>query len=446
MIGLEFSPERNALLANQPNRIHVLIRLSSLLKHQEQNFDDSPPVNLAIVIDSSGSMNGQPLIEAKRCAAEIIDRMRAKDRLSIISYSVSADVVLPSRKLTDKEFAKNKVRQIVTGGMTDLFGGWHAGATQVANHLTREGISRILLLSDGCANIGITNTHEIAQHCAALAETGVTTSSYGLGASFNEHLMTAMARSGQGRAHYGMTAADLIDPFQEEFDLIRAIVGKKLRLHLQAEPGISIDNVNMYQIDQEGALILPDMASQGDVWVLTEIRIPESLVAQAIGSSVKVMTAYLSFNDLEGQHHSTAPSTLRLETVGPSAFEAIAVDPDVQSRTIELQAARLQDAAAIAARQGNWALVHRYIVELKEMGKTHEWINAAVTSLERYARTRERTRFSKEASYKSDKMRYRLADRSEHRSEYNQGSESSKPSFLRRKPEQGIRFDDGSNK
>ena len=52
MIGLEFSPERNALLANQPNRLHVLIRLSSLLKHQEQNFDDSPPVNLAIVIDS----------------------------------------------------------------------------------------------------------------------------------------------------------------------------------------------------------------------------------------------------------------------------------------------------------------------------------------------------------------------------------------------------------
>ena len=98
-----------------------------------------------------------------------------------------------------------------------------AGAEQASINQRKADVSRVLLLSDGGANRGLTDPAKIAQACGRMAKAGVSTSTYGLGGGFNEELMSAMAEAGRGNAYYGATAADLKDPFEAEFDLLRAL-------------------------------------------------------------------------------------------------------------------------------------------------------------------------------------------------------------------------------
>ena len=116
-----------------------------------------PPLNLALVIDKSGSMRGRPLHEAKRCADMVVDRLSASDRLAIVAYDNSVEVVLPSAPVEDRSRFKQAIASIREGGMTNLHGGWHAGATEVARSIRAEGVARVLLLSDGQANEGETD-------------------------------------------------------------------------------------------------------------------------------------------------------------------------------------------------------------------------------------------------------------------------------------------------
>jgi len=101
-------------------------------------------------------------------------------------------------------------------------------------------ISSPVAIAPAKANCGETRVDVIARHCAELAAADVSTSTYGLGENFNEDLMAEMAKSGQGQAHYGRTAEDLIDPFQQEFDLLSALIARKLRLGLSPEPGVTV--------------------------------------------------------------------------------------------------------------------------------------------------------------------------------------------------------------
>jgi Ca-activated chloride channel family protein len=230
MIDLEFVPHRAALLAGQDNGLDVVLRAKAPAAPNTQR--ERLPLNLAIVIDRSGSMSGRPLAEAKRCAAMIVDGLSAKDHASVVVYDDRVDVLIASRPVDDKQAFRHAIAEVDSRGSTALHDGWLTGAEQAAAQQNGQALSRVLLLSDGCANQGLCDTAAIARQCAEMAEAGVGTSTYGLGQGFNEELMTAMARAGQGNAYYGQTAEDLMDPFREEFDLMSALCARRLRLAL----------------------------------------------------------------------------------------------------------------------------------------------------------------------------------------------------------------------
>ena len=162
-------------------------------------------------------------------------------------------MLVASRAADDKDVFHAALRAIESRGNTALHTGWLAGAEQAARHQNGRILSRVLLLSDGCANAGLCDISAIATHCAEMADAGVGTSTYGLGAHFNEELMTAMARAGQGNAYYGSTAEDLMDPFRQEFDLMSALCARGLRLAFTCTPGVGIEIVNGYRTDAHAA-------------------------------------------------------------------------------------------------------------------------------------------------------------------------------------------------
>ena len=436
MIDIKFTPEKNGILLNQENTFDVLLKISS-------EVEDSPketerlPLNLSLVIDRSGSMNGEPLEEAKKCASMLVDRMSEKDRLSVVTYESHAEILVTSQPVSHKSRLKSQIGGITTGGMTALYDGWSLGAEEVAKNSNDNFISRVLLLSDGQANRGLTDDDVIASHCRKMAEAGVTTSTYGLSEHFNENLMAGMASAGQGQAHYGQTAEDLMDPFQEEFDLLEALLARRMRLRILPEKGVNFEVLNGYSQDKEGRFIMPDLAFGADVWALLRIKVNADLCSEKLDSKIKLLSAYIDYLDQDGADQRSATSKMTIDLCTQEQFAVLEADETVQLRTAEVRAATLQENAQVAARAGNWSEVDKIMVELDALGKDNEWIKVSVERLRSYSEAREQESFSKETLYKSRRMKQRRVAKNELR--FSIASESMKPSYLRRKTEQGKR-------
>ena len=198
-IALALTPRRTALIDGADTEFEVLVSVSA--PDAPANLPPRAPLNLAIVIDRSGSMAGRPLAEAKRCAEFIVQHLGPEDRASIVTFESRVQVVAPSASAAAKEPFLRAVRAIGSGGQTALHEGWLEGAEQAAPYVVQGAIARVLLLTDGQANVGETNPATVAADCARLAASGVSTSTYGLGKGFNEELLGAMADAGGGQAY-----------------------------------------------------------------------------------------------------------------------------------------------------------------------------------------------------------------------------------------------------
>ena len=433
-LNLELLPRTPGLLAGHDNRVEVMIRLSA---PEGLSTEDSKrsPLNLAVVIDRSGSMDGEPLYEAKRCASYIVDRLTASDHLSLITYDSRVNVVMPARRVTDKPRLKEIISEIYSGGSTNLHGGWLSGAEQVAVNGDSESVSRVLLLSDGNVNSGITDHDEICGQCEQLAQTGVTTSTYGLGLHFNELLMVRMGTAGGGNSYYGQTAEDLLDPFIEEFDLLRSMFAKAVHFTCEVETGLDLELVNEFPSDVSGWRF-PDIATSGDVWAILRINVPSEKSGSGNGELIQLMNSIVvTYEDADGKTQVVEHEVFKLPSLPPTAWQQLQSDTVVDNRVIELEVARIQRQAIEAARRRDWDRVDALLFQARGMAKDNAWVVQSLVSLERYARRRHQESFSKEAMYKSQKMMSRKVSRYESHSDMSMDLDM--PSYLQRKSEQG---------
>lgn len=437
-IDLTITPQRSALLAGHDNECLALVRVTA--PGNPAADARRTPLNLAIVIDRSGSMSGKPLEEAKRCAGFIIERLEPTDRAAIVVYDDKVDTLVAAQPVIDRGTFHGALAAVESRGCTALFDGWQQGARQAALAAGGEHLSRVLLLSDGCANRGPSEPEAITPHCREMETAGVSTSTYGLGHHFNEELMVAMARAGHGQSYYGESAEDLIDPFTEEFDLLRALCARKLRLKLETPAGVTVRVLNDYLSTGEGTWALPDLAFGGEVWALVRLRVPAALCTP--GAAVtELVRARVVYEDLATATQASSAASLSLGAVPAAAFEAIAEDERVVARARELRAAELQLEAREAARRGDWQRVDAILARAAEEARDNPWVEQALAALRRYAEQRRTEEFSKEAMYSSRRMSTRMAAPDESVRAYAASAQMDIPAFLRRKVQQGKRLD-----
>lgn len=175
--------------------------------------DKETPLNVALAIDVSGSMGGGKLEAACRTAIAVAEGMRATDRLTIVSFSDVAELHLDAKLMTSrgKEEARRAIGALRTLGSTNLFDGWTLAGEHVATAMRADDRAshRILLLTDGQANVGLVDRDELARHAGELQDRGILTSAVGIGNGYDEALLAGMVQAGGGRLHDAAEANEI---------------------------------------------------------------------------------------------------------------------------------------------------------------------------------------------------------------------------------------------
>lgn len=197
------------------------------------------PLNLSIVLDRSGSMSGAKLEQAKQAAAMLIDQLGEDDVVSVVLYDTEVDVLVPARRL---EGRRNQIQRMIsrvqTGGSTALYAGVEEGGDQLREFFTKEKINRVILLSDGIANVGPSSNREIAALGTQLAHDGMSVTTIGLGNDYNETLMTALAEASDANYYYVEDVEKLPDVFTKELGELQSIVARDIEIEIRCPKGV----------------------------------------------------------------------------------------------------------------------------------------------------------------------------------------------------------------
>nr|WP_256735107.1 VWA domain-containing protein [Variovorax sp. dw_954] len=426
------TPRHAGLCTGSDNTLDVLVRIQAPDAPANEG-GQRPPHAIGLVLDKSGSMNGQPLVEALRCAEFVVSQLRPTDVASVVSFDNRVERLWPAVPIGNGAGVRGAIGRIQPGGNTNLHGGWLEGANTLAD-APNGALQRVILLSDGCANEGLIDSAEISAQCAAWAAKGVTTSTYGLGRNFNEDLMVAMARAGNGNHYYGDTAEDLMEPFQQELDLLANLALREVTLSATPFQQISLTLLNDLQKSASGWR-LPDLAWGAEAWAMLQVVIPAGALPPP-GKPLLILEVGVSGVSLEGVPVTLEPARLELMVLPDAAFGALAEDELVRRRSDELAASHMLTQMRAAAMDRRWDEVDRLLAEAQECFKRSEWVGSILSAMSAIARSRSRDRMMKEARYSSMKLNSRLASKDETGSPMNL---EDLPAYLRRKPLQGKR-------
>ncbi|MEQ1858036.1 MAG: VWA domain-containing protein [Longimicrobiales bacterium] len=250
--------------------VRALLRIQS-----DPPADDARiPLNLSLVIDRSTSMEGPPLAAARDAVCALVRRLRAEDVVSVVAYHHEVVVVAPPAMGADQEDLPNYVAAIRSGGQTNLSGGWLRARDLVGEGHRPDGVNRILLLTDGLANVGITDTESLVGLCRQARLAGITTTTIGFGPQYDEDLLRAMADAGGGGTHYIGSVDQMAPVFERELDGLSSMCAQNVRVAIR--PGADADSMQVaheYPSRGEGRVLTLEI---GDVYASSACSSPRS--------------------------------------------------------------------------------------------------------------------------------------------------------------------------
>jgi Ca-activated chloride channel family protein len=257
-----------------------------------------PAVNLALVVDTSGSMQGKAIEDAKKASMTLVDSLKDGDRLAVVSFDSSSHVLVQSAELDDdsRKEMRQKLEAMRAVGTTDMESGLREGIAQVTAHTNPQGINRIVLLGDGIPN----EEGSIRGLVQGARGSGISITALGLGADYNEALMGEIAQISGGKFHYVDDSKKVATFFQEEVLRLDGVYARNAELEFVPGPGISVERVVGQATTADGKkfrLPLGDLSRGEKREIFLRLRVSD----QKAGANVELCDAVLRYDSPGGQ-------------------------------------------------------------------------------------------------------------------------------------------------
>jgi Ca-activated chloride channel homolog len=321
---VEFITTRTKLEAGREQTVDVLIRITP--PHLDLGKTSRPALNLSLVLDRSGSMGGEKMLRAREAAMFCVDQMMPTDRLSVVTFDDKIDLLFPSEPVANKDAMKTLISRVEARGSTALHEAWVRGGLSVSEHLLDKGINRVVLITDGLANVGVTNTDEIVSQALGLSQRGVSTSTIGIGADFNEDLLMPMAQAAGGNAWHVAEPDDMQRIFQVELEGLISQFAHTVSLSLIPADGVRIaDLLNDFELTETGRYRLPNLSAGSPLEIVVQLRVS----AQEVETEMRLLDLRLGFTPQDARSAEVLKQALTVEFVDQKQVEALPIEHNV---------------------------------------------------------------------------------------------------------------------
>ncbi len=353
-LTLHIRPERQLL--RKDGSTHALdfsIQVSQA-PAQEEKAQARPALRLALVLDRSGSMQGEKLRLAKQAAQTVIDQLTERDSVSVTAFDSEINVVQALARVTPA--LKNQVRaalqRIEARASTALHEGWLTGCNSIVNDSSpsaQEALARCFLLTDGIANVGETDPERIASEAAGVREhTHISTSTFGIGADYNELLLGPMAVAGGGQFHHLRAPHEILNTFVGELGELFSIAVRQVRLEVEVESGLKMDLLSAYWKDEtRNTIAVGDLQYGEEQHVVARVQFPAQWNAER-----RTVRARLLWSDGKSELHSPWQE-VHFNYADEQAYTEEVPDAEVVQRAGLQEADRARREAIALNKQGN---------------------------------------------------------------------------------------------
>ncbi|HYC72731.1 MAG TPA: VWA domain-containing protein [Opitutaceae bacterium] len=404
-VRLRVDLDREVLPADSTERAVVKIGLDCVKLPPRAG---RPPVNLALVIDRSGSMSGEKIAKAREAALELVRQLGPDDIISIVAYDSGVEVLAPAQRVGRARGLEEAICSIEAGGNTALHGGVVRGAAEVRRHAENERyVHRVILLSDGQANVGPSSPEELGRLGASLVKEGIAVTTIGLGLGFNEDLMTRLAERSDGNTYFVEDSADLPRIFAAELGDVLNVVARRVVIEIEFPEGVRPLNF----VGREGTirgqraeLTLNQLYGGQEKFALVEVEVAPGRA----GSECEVARAEVRFEDAVNQRAARLRADRKVKFSRDERTVVASANHQVQAEFAANALAAAKDQAvalADAGRRDEAAAVIRQRAD--EMRKVAETYRNAALAAEAPAAAAEADRLEQEGLSNEKRKSYR---------------------------------------
>ena len=367
---LELSLGEPVALAGQPNRVYARVAMRSEGRYSDS---DRPPVNLALVLDKSRSMAGPKIRAVRQAALAVMERMSPRDLLSIVLYDTTAQVLMSASSPEGRAEVLQRIETMEADGETALFAGLSKGASEIAKNASMMKINRILLISDGMANVGPNAVDQLSRLGESFGQDGLALTSIGLGLGYHEDLLYMLAERSGGAHYFVENPEQLTGIVNEELDAIFSVVAQRARISVRCDPDFQILRVLGHASDVAGHKMVGAISQlYGDHWkfFLIEMMAPSGVA----GETRPVLEASVQFWDIGSGREETRTASLSVRYSDADDEVRASADGEVMADAVRLittentqQALTLRDQGQVRQAADMLILNYRILSEKADL-------------------------------------------------------------------------------
>lgn len=326
-LEIEVVPGRTATMANGPAREQFLLELRA--GGGSETFGgvvsgSRTPMNLCLVIDRSGSMEGQPLEFVKQACSHVVDLLSPHDILSIVTFEEMVEVLMPPQAVSNKDMVKAGISRLQAGNTTNLFDGISLAMQQITQYIETNRATRMIILTDGGPTAGIKDYTALVNHAGELRQRGISVTFLGFGPDYNEELLAGMAKRAGGNYYFIPQPQLIPEIFRAELEKLMTTVTRNMSLELKLARWVQMRGP---QQASDGATVnvpLADMERGSIIQQVIDLEFPNHPLGH-----YRVVGGKLSYEDLLTGTHKTVDIDFEIEFSGDQARYSAPVNPRV---------------------------------------------------------------------------------------------------------------------
>lgn len=342
----EIVPGRTATMANGPAREQFLVELHANGVPGVAGGQRTP-LNLCLVIDRSGSMQGEPLEYVKQACCYVVDMLTPNDVLSIVTFEEVVDVLMPAQRVTNGQIIKDGIMRLMPGNTTNLYDGLSLGLQQVVSLNDPGRATRMIVLTDGDPTAGIKDFSALVQHAGNIKAQGITTTFLGFGPDYNEELLASMAKKAGGNYYFIPQPSMIPTIFQQELSKLMTVVARNLQLTLKPARWVTMRAPQQAASGQQISVTLTDMERGTHIEQVVDLEFANHPLGH-----YRVASGKLTYEDTGTGSVQSIDLDFVMEFTADSAKYSGAVNPRVSQAAQVVAASRVVEQTIMGMKTG----------------------------------------------------------------------------------------------